>query len=237
MLQSLSKLYKKYYRQGIHQFVNLLGVAVLLLYPLYQGFTTEYFLGAFIGMLSTSFVSSAYYHRALTHKIWEPNNFMHYFFLTLGAAFWTMPAMYWVAIHRKHHKFADTDKDPHGPKAGWKNNLLMVWSNNPEASYLKRDIKHKQMRWQNDNYMKLALGSTILMSLISPVMYFTAVGYVYVAFILINTLGHFNGISNSHFFALLSGGELYHDTHHKNQTQARLGLFDLGYYGIIKWMK
>ena len=237
MLQSLSKLYKKYHHTGTHQAMNLVGVATLLLYPLVQGFTANYLIGAFVGMLLITFVASAYYHRALSHRTWTPTKSMHYIFLTLGAAFWVLPAMYWVGLHRKHHRYYDTDQDPHGPMAGWKQNLLMVLYNTPAASYLKTDLKHEPMRWQNTYYLRIAVFTTLVMALVNPVLYFVAVGYVYGSFIMINTYGHWRGVKDSHILAIFSGGELYHKTHHEDQRKTRLGLFDLGYYGLIKWMK
>ena len=57
-----------------------------------------------------------YLHRGVTHRGLEFNPVLSHFmrfwlWLTTG-----MITKQWVAIHRKHHRFIDTDGDPHSPK-------------------------------------------------------------------------------------------------------------------------
>jgi stearoyl-CoA desaturase (Delta-9 desaturase) len=57
-----------------------------------------------------------YLHRGVTHRGLEfhpaLSHFMRFWlWLTTG-----MVTKQWVAIHRKHHRFIDTDGDPHSPK-------------------------------------------------------------------------------------------------------------------------
>lgn len=225
----------KHHRQVIHQSVNLIGL-IMLASPLLFGVSQQYLWGIFAGILMSTFVASAYYHRALTHRSWKPNKLIHYVFLTLGAGFWLMPALYWVAIHRKHHKFYDTDKDPHGPKVGFWKNLLMVM-NDPEPRFLKTDMKNQFMRWQNDNYLTIAFMCLAIAMFTYPIFYLTTVGYVYLAFFVVNNYGHYQGTRDSHILSLLCGGEMYHRKHHADQNDPKFGILDLGYYGLIKWVK
>jgi len=55
------------------------------------------------------------YHRLLSHKAWSASPIVAY----IGTLFATVgligSAVSWVALHRQHHRFADTEKDPHAP--------------------------------------------------------------------------------------------------------------------------
>lgn len=66
-----------------------------------------------------------FYHRVLTHRVFKPNRFLAYFFVTVAAPAGT--PIQWVGNHRSHHQVSDTDRDPHSPTdkgfwvahAGW----------------------------------------------------------------------------------------------------------------------
>ena len=65
-----------------------------------------------------------YLHRGVTHRGLEFNPVLSHFmrfwlWLTTG-----MVTKQWVAIHRKHHRFIDTDGDPHSPKLFGIKNIL-----------------------------------------------------------------------------------------------------------------
>ncbi len=69
-----------------------------------------------LGLVQISdLVTSIYLHRAMTHrglKLHPVVGFMMrlYLWLMIGQV-----ARQWVAVHRKHHKFADKEGDPHSP--------------------------------------------------------------------------------------------------------------------------
>ncbi|MBY0384964.1 fatty acid desaturase [bacterium] len=70
-------------------------------------FVVYFFTGCF-GMTMT-------YHRLLSHRSWNAPIWFERagtLFATLGM---TGSAISWVAIHRKHHRFTDSVKDPHCP--------------------------------------------------------------------------------------------------------------------------
>lgn len=70
--------------------------------------TLVYFLTGCLGVTMT-------YHRFLSHKAWKAPRWFEYvgtICATLGVI---GSAVSWVALHRKHHRFADTEKDPHSP--------------------------------------------------------------------------------------------------------------------------
>ena len=61
----------------------------------------------------------ACYHRMIAHRSWEPKNSIIKIILSLiGCLGMQGGPISWALIHRCHHKFSDTDKDPHTPAHG-----------------------------------------------------------------------------------------------------------------------
>ncbi|KVH98036.1 hypothetical protein Ccrd_023745, partial [Cynara cardunculus var. scolymus] len=85
------------------------------------------------------------YHRLLTHRSFKIPKWLEYFFVYCGVhggqvgsmnhfiafnrvfcwrmVYWSYLQMqrdpiFWVSVHKKHHKYADTEKDPHTPMDG-----------------------------------------------------------------------------------------------------------------------
>jgi stearoyl-CoA desaturase (delta-9 desaturase) len=59
------------------------------------------------------------YHRMLTHRSFEANPAVRFFFLMLGSMAVEGPALDWASIHIKHHANTDSDDDPHSPLHGF----------------------------------------------------------------------------------------------------------------------
>ncbi len=70
----------------------------------------------FLGMyLVTGMGITVGYHRLLTHKAFQTPRAVRYALAILGSMAVQGPVLDWVADHRKHHAFADSDGDPHSP--------------------------------------------------------------------------------------------------------------------------
>ncbi|MFN3402585.1 MAG: acyl-CoA desaturase [Cytophagaceae bacterium] len=75
------------------------------------------------------FIQTFFHHRYASHKMFTMNKFWERFFYLLvyilqGSSFLT-PRAYGV-LHRMHHAFSDTDKDPHSPH-NYSNIFTMMW--------------------------------------------------------------------------------------------------------------
>jgi stearoyl-CoA desaturase (delta-9 desaturase) len=55
------------------------------------------------------------FHRLLTHRSFSCPRWLERTFVLLGACCLMESPPYWVAVHRRHHQFADDDRDPHSP--------------------------------------------------------------------------------------------------------------------------
>ena len=58
------------------------------------------------------------YHRLLTHRGFKAPKFVEYFLTFCGTLGLQSGAINWVATHRIHHAFTETEKDPHSPRGG-----------------------------------------------------------------------------------------------------------------------
>ena len=55
-------------------------------------------------------------HRYFTHRSFEASEPVKVFLGVAGSMAAQGPVIFWVANHRLHHAFADTDRDPHSPR-------------------------------------------------------------------------------------------------------------------------
>lgn len=55
------------------------------------------------------------FHRLFTHKAFKPNRGTKIVLAILGSMAIEGPLIRWVADHRRHHRFADVEGDPHSP--------------------------------------------------------------------------------------------------------------------------
>jgi len=71
------------------------------------------------------------YHRLFTHRAFEAPRPVKYLFAVLGSMAVQGPLIDWVADHRKHHAFTDTEGDPHSPHhdhgEGFKGAIEGLW--------------------------------------------------------------------------------------------------------------
>jgi stearoyl-CoA desaturase (delta-9 desaturase) len=180
--------------------------------------------------------TSIYLHRALAHRSLRLHPaadlvFRVVLWLTTGQC-----RRQWVAVHRKHHAFADRDGDPHSPRllGFWRVQLFNVYyyvreRRNPQTiATFAPDLAEDRLDRAIFSHGVLGLGIG-LASLCAVVGFWPglaaglmhAVLYVFVLAPLINALGHWRGHQNfdntaynSRLFAWISGGESLHNNHH-----------------------
>jgi stearoyl-CoA desaturase (delta-9 desaturase) len=140
-------------------------------------------------------------------------------------------------VHRKHHAFTDTEKDPHSPLVHgfWRIQLWNVYyyvreARNPETlTRWAKDIREDW--WDRRIFSRGTLGGIIglvlAMLVLGPAwgIFVVAVHLVLYVFVLapsINGLGHWwgrknfmnNSGTNIRLLAWLTGGESLHNNHH-----------------------
>lgn len=182
------------------------------------------------------FGTTIYLHRAITHRSLILHPFAAWMF-----RFWLwvttgLVTREWVAVHRKHHAFADEDGDPHSPllEGFWKvqlGNVFYYVRESRDPAIVEKYAKDvKQDGWDrvlfNRGWMGPLLG-TIFLCLVLGIGWglfaaaLHAIVYVFVLSSSINGLCHYKGYrnfdntaTNIRFIAWLTGGEGLHNNHH-----------------------
>ncbi|KAI3938302.1 hypothetical protein MKW92_011948 [Papaver armeniacum] len=90
----------------------------LLVAPFY--FTWNAFWGSCVLLFLSHYIGiSLSYHRNLSHKSFKLTKSLEYLFAYFGLHATQGDPILWVSIHRHHHQFPDSDKDPHSPIEGF----------------------------------------------------------------------------------------------------------------------
>ena len=105
-------------KKGIHWMDNipfvLFHVAPLGIFLV--GWSVFAVLFAFLYYLVRMFSITAFYHRYFPHHAFTTNRFFQFLFAFFSCSAMQNGPLWWAAIHRHHHIYADTDKDLHSPK-------------------------------------------------------------------------------------------------------------------------
>lgn len=191
------------------------------------------------------------YHRLLSHKSWKAPTWARVIGMLVGVWGLTGSPIAWVAIHRQHHRFTDTERDPHSPlhMKWWR----VQWFSMMEpvdvryAVDLLRDrVAVALHRWYEVIHVAILVMLLLVFGLkTTMVWYLTPAAILWNAGSLVNTLCHNFGSrtyqtrdSSRNFWplGLLIFGEGFHNNHHGNPGSARFGLrwweLDLGYLVI-----
>ncbi|MGH9225614.1 MAG: fatty acid desaturase [Acidimicrobiales bacterium] len=194
--------------------------------------------GAFIGLASavlTALVTEIYAHRCLAHHAFRAHPALA---LVLDTYFrvivWTSPES-WAAVHRLHHRYADTPRDPHSPR---ERPPLAVLLGSPYLFAVARrqlPADPPPARWILP--LRLAVPAAYFIAFgLTQVLITTAVHLVcYLGIMgMVNTVGHLFGRKphpevpgyDIAWLAIPLLGHGYHNSHHAHPAAARTGALD-----------
>ena len=201
------------------------------------------------------FVQTFYLHRYAAHKMFTMSPFWEKFFffvtyLGQGSSFLSPRA--YAILHRMHHAFSDTAKDPHSPHFS-NNAFTMMWKTKVIYNDIRFDKVTPERRFEGDypvwpkmedffdsRYSRLGWGVLYVlfyiqfatawwMFLLLPIHFL--MGPIHGA--IVNWGGHKYGYQNfdNHdksrntlFFDFLTGGELFQNNHHKLPNRVNFGV-------------
>ena len=180
--------------------------------------------------------TSIYLHRALAHRSLSLHAGVAFLFRVVLWLLTGQRRQEWVAVHRKHHTFADREGDPHSPL------LLGFWKVQfGNVYYYAREARNRETlekfapdltpdRWDRwvfswgwSGIAVAIAGLCLALGFWTGVLAMLGHGilYVFVVAPLINGLGHWSGgqnfgntAYNSRVLAWLTGGESLHNNHH-----------------------
>jgi stearoyl-CoA desaturase (delta-9 desaturase) len=244
--------------------VNWKNVAILttfhlLAIPVLFTFTWQNLAALIIGnWIVGSFGVGLGWHRLLTHRSFSVPKWLEYALTVIGTMSIQDSPDKWVATHRIHHAFTETEKDPHSTRPGfwWAQIGWIVWgtAQDHDAATLKRYVpdllKDKgQVLISRFYYVPIIVSAAVLFlvggwsMVIWGVFGRVVLGWHTTWFV--NSLSHLYGSqphktgddsTNNWFVAMLTFGEGWHNNHHMVPTSARHGLkwyqFDMNWIAI-----
>ena len=229
--------------------VSLLSVVLyLVFFPLLWEIVALFVFFSFASSVSIT----AGYHRLLAHRAFKAKGWLKNIFLFFGAGAFQGPALKWVADHRAHHRYVDSDRDPYNIKRGFVfAHIAWLFYQMPFAEEMVSDLrKDRWIMWQYRYFVPLAIFSGFLLPMIVACLIgsqgfwlnlyggfvFGAVArivFVHHCTFFINSLCHMwgkrpyndnNSARDNFVLALLTNGEGYHNFHHKFQFDYRNGV-------------
>ncbi|KAF9620850.1 hypothetical protein IFM89_015091 [Coptis chinensis] len=177
--------------------------AVLLMHVLclFAPFTfnwNAFWLGVVHYILCGLFWVTLCYHRGLSHGSFKLPKYLEYLFAYFGMLALQGDPIFWVSTHRYHHKFTDTEADPHSPVEGfWFSHMGWIF---------------------DDNYLVQKGVSTVWGY------HVTFFGEFSMSYLGTPSMEHRGLVKNNWFVALFTFGEGWHNNHHAFEFSARHGL-------------
>lgn len=198
------------------------------------------------------------WHRLLTHRSFKAPKWIEYVTSIFATMSMQDPPDKWIATHRMHHAFTDTDKDPHSIRPGfwWAQIGWVLWgtAQDHDAATMRkyvpdllRDRGHVLI--SRFFYVPIIVSAAILFAIggwqmvVWGVFVRVVVGWHTTWFV--NSLAHMYGqrphdtgdlSTNNWFVAILTFGEGWHNNHHMSANSARHGLewyqFDMNWITI-----
>jgi stearoyl-CoA desaturase (delta-9 desaturase) len=200
------------------------------------------------------FFITAGYHRYFSHRSYRLGRVAQFVMAFAGTTCAQKGPLWWAANHRVHHHNADTDDDIHSPRRGfWWSQVGWILCDRYGATKLdeiKDFARFPELRFLNrhDWIGPWSLGVTcFLIGGWSGLVFgfFASTVVLWHSTFLVNSLAHVFGrrsydtddtSRNSMMIALLTGGEGWHNNHHRYPSSARQGFrwwqIDPTYYGL-----
>jgi stearoyl-CoA desaturase (delta-9 desaturase) len=199
---------------------------------------------------------TAGYHRYFSHRAFTTNRVFQFVLAFGGSAAAQKGVLWWAGHHRAHHRYTETEKDPHTPLKGlWHSHIGWIvterWSPT-DFDAIADFAKFPELRWLNRHDWIAPWTFGVAAFLIDGwrglvVGFFLSTVLLWHATFCVNSLAHIMGrrryatadtSRNSVFVALITGGEGWHNNHHHYQGSARQGFkwyeIDTTYY--VLWV-
>lgn len=193
----------------------ILAVIIVPYYWLNVGFNWMDWTFFGIFMVCTGLGITGGYHRLWSHKAYDANPLIRFFYAYWGGCAIQNTILDWCADHRNHHKFVDNNiKDPYSAKKGfWWSHMgwILVDTYKGEDPYANvKDLqKDKIIAWQFKYYLPLIIFSNVVAPILLGMLAYkiTGAGSIWGTLVLAGLLrfvlnSHFTYFINSacHFF-------------------------------------
>ena len=149
------------------QYKILLGVIlcqIILVWMLFFGTGIEWFISFVIYFLMFGLGVSLYNHRMLSHKSVVNNNiFLKHFLLFWSTVMLQGSTLAWVGMHREHHAYSDTNKDPHSPVFGFWKSYWLSMLHTPNIRFVKDLIRDNTIQKYHKYYWSINIAYSVIL--------------------------------------------------------------------------
>lgn len=182
----------------------------------------------------------SYMHRYLSHCSFSASRPMEIFMHVCAMFSCNGVPMFFAANHVNHHKYSDTEEDPHPASDGIKTWFWMYFDKQYSINtmVIRRLLKDDLCRFSRDNYLKVYITTLVIMGLLFPkfTVYFMLIpGLIaFHAGSFVNTFQHMFGYRNfdtsdkstNIWICMFIHGQALHNNHHA---------FPHSYSCSVKW--
>jgi stearoyl-CoA desaturase (Delta-9 desaturase) len=142
---------------------HLGALVAILLFPL----NWSLFLLALISCCIRMFAIEGINHRYFSHHAYKANRVVQFMLALIAAQGGQRGSLWWASTHRDHHKYAETDKDPHSPVTHPFVEAYATWFHKPENAACNLDhipdfAKYPELRWLDRFYLLPLYGGALL---------------------------------------------------------------------------
>ena len=209
-------------------FIHLCLLTYVMIFHWNWGF---FALGLVIAKIFNAVGNEAALHRLWAHRAYKTEKWKEYILHVFAIPLLYGTTITYAGVHRQHHVYADTEKDPHITRPWWK---VVFYVRNEsyeiETRFVKDLIKDPLHKWVHKNYFTINTGLLIAFLVIFGIeltgwLLSYMVIHNFVAAGMVNVLGHrpeygsrpFNTedrSSNNNLLKWITWNEGYHNNHH-----------------------
>ena len=234
--------------------VPFLALHLLPLLVIFTGITWTAVALFAVTYFGRMWVITAGYHRYFSHRSYRLARFPQFVLAFLGTTCAQKGPLWWAAHHRVHHRAADTDADLHSPRKGfWWSHVGWILCDRyggTDVDEIKDFSRFPELRFLNKHDWIGPWSLGVACYLIGGwsglvVGFFASTILLWHTTFLVNSAAHVFGrrsyettdtSRNSMLIALVTGGEGWHNNHHRYPSSARQGFrwwqIDTTYYGL-----
>jgi stearoyl-CoA desaturase (delta-9 desaturase) len=151
--------------------VVLLGTAIILSWLMLADVSLlEFLLVFYFDILMIRVGIEVSYHRYFAHRSFKTSKFKERLLLIWGTLIGVGSCLSWVGVHRTHHRYSDTPKDPHSPaNIGIIRVWLTLWGDNwkVDPSMVKDLLRDEWQMFTHKNYFKILTSWIVFLATVS----------------------------------------------------------------------
>jgi stearoyl-CoA desaturase (delta-9 desaturase) len=132
-------------------------------------------------------IQSKFHHHWASHKLWNPPRWIQILFSLIGVGALIGTPISWAAWHRTHHRYSDTEDDPHAPslKGAWY--VIFAQYHTAKLKLAVDRMRDPFFRWISKNEIYLVVLINASLFLILDFTWFMTIWAIPVGYMIFNT--------------------------------------------------